>query len=239
VLTVMLESVDEYYRDHESLFLTLEWGFTIIFTIEYIVRLWVVRDRGKYATSFFGMVDLVSILPTYVELFFPGSHYLMVVRGLRLLRMFRVLKMAHHLGEANVLLNALRAARPKIMVFLFSILALVCLEGTIMYLLEQSANEGFSNIPQSVYWAIVTITTVGYGDIAPVTVAGKVMASIIMVTGFSIIAVPTGIVTSEIGRRSGLGAVEPSGQSRRCAECGTTRHLAGARHCHQCGGRLE
>ncbi len=235
VLVVMLESVESYRLAHQRWFRLLEWGFTIVFTIEYGVRLWVVRRKHRYAFSFFGIVDLLSILPTYVALVLSGTQYLMVIRILRLLRMFRVLKMAHHFSQANVLMNALRASNPKIAVFLFAVLTLVAIEGTLMYLVEGGSNPGFSSIPQAVYWAIVTITTVGYGDVAPFTVAGKVLASIIMLTGFSIIAVPTGIVTAEIGSR--LKSVPMD--DRECDQCGWQGHDAAANYCKHCGCRLD
>jgi len=234
VLVVMLESVDSLRDQHATAFLAAEWIFTAIFTLEYVVRLWIVRHPWRYARSFFGVVDLLAFLPGYLELLLAGSHYLMMLRVLRLLRMFRVLKMAHHMGEAGVLLNALQASRAKISVFLFSVLALVCVEGTVMYLLEESVNPGFRNIPQSIYWAIVTITTVGYGDVAPVTVLGKMMASVIMLTGFAILAVPTGVVTAELGRE--MARMRRTG--RACGECGWKDHDARALFCQQCGTRL-
>lgn len=234
VIAVMLESVDSLRSQHGGLFQILEWLFTLLFTAEYIVRLWVVRRPMRYVFSFFGIVDLLSVVPTYLELLFAGSHYLMIMRVLRLLRMFRVLKMAHHIGEAGVLLNALVASRAKISVFLFSVLALVCVEGTVMYLLEHAVNPGFHNIPQSIYWAIVTITTVGYGDVAPTTILGKMMASVIMLTGFAILAVPTGVVSAELGREMS----RHRRSLRRCAECGWDDHDTRARHCQQCGTKL-
>jgi len=235
VLTLMLESVDELRERHARLFVGLEWFLTVVFTLEYLTRLWSVRNRLRYATSFFGIVDLVSLLPSYIELLVPGAHYLMTLRVLRLLRMFRVLKMTEYLGEASILINALSASRRKIMVFLASILTMVLIEGTVMYVLERDANPDFANIPQSIYWAVVTITTVGYGDVAPVTILGKLMASVIMLTGFAIIAVPTGIMTYEIGQEIRQGR---SGK-RRCRECGWARHDARARFCQQCGTALE
>lgn len=234
VLVVILESVESLRKIHGPVFLAVEWAFTIIFTVEYLLRLWVVRRPWRYARSFFGIVDLLAFLPSYLELMLTGSHYLMILRVLRMLRMFRILKMANHIGEAGVLLNALRASRAKISVFLFTVMTLVCIEGTVMYLLENDANPDFQNIPQSIYWAIVTITTVGYGDISPVTVLGKMMASIIMLTGFAILAVPTGVVTAELGRemaRSRHG-------NRRCRECGWNEHDQRARFCQQCGTEL-
>lgn len=235
VLVVMLESVESLRGRHEVAFQVLEWAFTIIFTIEYALRLSVVRRPWRYARSFFGIVELVALLPSYLELFLDGTHYLMILRVLRLLRMFRVLKMAQHMGEAGVLVNALLASRAKIAVFLFGVLALVCVEGTVMYLLEHSVNVGFRNIPQAIYWAIVTITTVGYGDVAPVTVLGKLMASVIMLTGFAILAVPTGVVTVEMGRE-----ISRSGRRQvRCRECGWDDHDHRAVCCQQCGARLN
>jgi voltage-gated potassium channel len=232
---VMLESVERLSAEYQSAFKVFEWIFTLIFTIEYAVRILVVRRKSRYIFSFFGIVDLLSILPTYIALLLTGSQYLMVIRVLRLLRMFRVLKMARHIGEANVLLNALRASRPKIAVFLFGVMSLVCIEGTLMYLLEGDSNQGFNSIPQSIYWGIVTITTVGYGDATPVTVLGKVLASITMLTGFSIIAVPTGIVTAEIGRE----LAEVRMDRRRCSECGWEGHDPSANYCKHCGRKLD
>jgi voltage-gated potassium channel len=233
-LTVMLDSVDELREQYGTLFGTLEWVFTCLFTLEYLVRLWVVRRTWRYVFSFFGVVDVLTIVPAYVGLLIPSTNSFMVLRILRLLRMFRVLKMAEYLGEAGVLLNALSASRRKILIFFAAVLALVCIEGTIVYVIENDANPNFANIPQSIYWAIVTITTVGYGDIAPVTVLGKMMASVIMLTGFAIIAVPTGIVTSEIGRE-----LLAARARRRCRECGWDDHDARARHCQQCGVALQ
>ncbi len=232
---VMLESVASMRTAYGLAFLKLEWFFTLVFTAEYVVRLVVVRKKRRYALSFFGIVDLLSILPTYVAVFLTGTQYLMVIRILRLLRMFRVLKMAHHFGQANVLMNALRASAPKISVFLFFILTLVSLEGTLMYLVEGSTNPGFSSIPQSIYWAIVTITTVGYGDVAPLTVVGKILSSIIMLSGFAIIAVPAGIVTAEIGRENL--AVHVDG--RKCGQCGWTGHDPAANFCKHCGCKMQ
>jgi len=234
VLVVMLESVDSLRAEHERLFRVAEWSFTLIFTVEYLTRLAVVRDPWRYARSFFGVIDLLSFLPTYLELVVADTHYLMILRVLRMLRMFRVLKMAHHIGEAGVLINALRASRAKIAVFLFSVIAFVCVEGTVMYLLEHNANPGFRNIPQSIYWAIVTLTTVGYGDVAPITVAGKLMACVIMLTGFAIIAVPTGVVTAELGRE----ITRVRRREVRCPECGWDDHDVRAQCCQQCGARL-
>lgn len=233
VLTVILESVEGLPADFDRLLVGAEWAFTLAFTVEYVLRLWVVRGRWKYATSFFGIVDLVSILPFWLELLVPDAHYFLAVRILRLIRMFRILKMVEYVEEASVLLAALRASRRKVMVFFIFMLSLVCVEGTAIYVLEHEANSGFVNIPQSIYWAIVTITTVGYGDISPVTVGGKIMASIIMLSGFTIIAVPTGIVSSELTRGDRAASLRKA-----CRECGTRQHIPGAIYCHQCSQPL-
>ena len=234
ILVVMLESVEPLRARHQTAFTVVEWTVTLVFTLEYVIRLWVVRRPWSYAGSFFGVVDLLAFLPSYLELFLAGTHYLMVLRVLRLLRMFRILKMAQYMGEAGVIVNALIASRAKILVFLFSVMALVCVEGTVMYLLEHNANPGFRNIPQAIYWAIVTITTVGYGDVSPVTVLGKMMASVIMLTGFAILAVPTGVVTAELGREM----ARSRRSNVRCRECGWEDHDSRARHCQQCGTLL-
>jgi voltage-gated potassium channel len=233
-LVVMLESVGSIRTEYRHALRIAEWTFTVIFTIEYVLRLWVVRHPWKYARSFFGIVDLLAILPSYLELIVPDTHYLLVLRILRMLRMFRVLKMAKHLAEAGVLLAAIRASREKIFVFFASVLVIVCVEGTIVYVLENDVNPDFHSIPQAIYWAIVTITTVGYGDVAPVTVLGKVMASIIMLTGFAIIAVPTGVVTVELNREMRKGRTG----DRRCKECGWDAHDTCALYCQQCGTKL-
>ncbi|MEM6916864.1 MAG: ion transporter, partial [Verrucomicrobiota bacterium] len=188
--------------------------------------------------SFFGIVDLVSILPTYLMLLLPeaGVHYIVVVRVLRLLRIFRVLKMARHIGEANLLVNAFRTSAPKITVFIFFVVAVTMILGTMMYVVEGiiSGNEGFSSVPQSIYWAIVTISTVGYGDVTPVTVVGKFLATIIILTGYGIIAVPTGIVTAELNMN--MAKIHPD--KRQCKECGHFGHDSKARFCKMCGTEL-
>jgi voltage-gated potassium channel len=231
---VMVESVGSIRAEYRQALRIAEWTFTIIFTIEYVLRLWVVQNPWRYARSFFGIVDLLAILPSYLELIVPDTHYLLVLRILRMLRMFRVLKMAKHMTEAGVLLAAIRSSREKIFVFFASVLVIVCVEGTIVYVLENDVNPDFHSIPQAIYWAIVTITTVGYGDIAPVTVLGKVMASIIMLTGFAIIAVPTGVVTVELNREMRKGRTG----DRRCKGCGWDVHDTRALYCQQCGTKL-
>jgi len=234
VFTIVIESVESIRQSYGPFLIFLEWLFTIVFTIEYGLRLWIVRRKLRYARSFFGMVDLLSILPSWLELVIPDAHYLMALRVLRLMRMFRILKMAEHLEEASVLVTALRASRRKIFVFMLFIISLVCVEGTIMYVIEHEAKSGFNSIPEAIYWAIVTITTVGYGDISPVTVAGKMMASLIMLTGFAIIAVPTGIVSSELNRETKTYLCD----QRCCPECGLRGHPPTAIYCHHCSQPL-
>ncbi len=230
VVVVMLDSVNRFHMRLDALFTLLEWIFTILFTIEYLARLYCVERPLKYATSFFGVVDLLAILPTYVSLIFPGSHYLAVIRVLRVLRIFRVLKLVQYLGEARLLMQALRASRRKITVFLFTVLTLVVILGSMMYIIEGEEN-GFTSIPRSIYWAIVTLTTVGYGDISPRTPLGQALSSLVMILGYSIIAVPTGIVTVEVARADK--------QTRKCPGCGASGHDADARYCKYCGTQLD
>jgi len=233
VVAVMLDSVDGVRASFGGWLRVLEWFFTVAFTIEYILRLACVRSKTNYARSFFGIVDLLSILPTYISVFFPGSHSLLVIRALRLLRIFRVFKLAHFLGEANLLLTALRASRPKVIVFIGTVLVLDLILGSTMYLIEGAAS-GFTSIPRSVYWAIVTMTTVGYGDIAPQTVLGQAIAAAAMILGYSILAVPTGIVTSELFEA----ARHSKPTTRVCASCLSEGHTADARYCKDCGMQM-
>jgi voltage-gated potassium channel len=231
-LTVMLESVQTISASYGTVLRAAEWGFTIVFTVEYFLRLTSVTRPSKYATSFFGVVDLVAIVPTYLSLIIPGGQALLAVRALRLLRIFRVLKLAHHLEGARVLWRALRASRYKITVFLATIITLVTILGSLIYLVE-GAEHGFTSIPLSMYWAIVTLTTVGYGDIAPQTVWGQALASVIMIIGYAIIAVPTGIITVELSRVSR----EPI-STQACPHCSAEGHDPDAVHCKLCGGTL-
>ncbi len=233
VIVVMLESVASIRLEHGTLLRTLEWLFTILFTVEYGLRLWCSPRRTRYAWSFFGMVDLVAILPTYLSLVLPGGQALLSVRALRLLRVFRVLKLAHHVKESRVLMRALRQSREKITVFVAAVLTLVVIMGSLMYLIEGAAH-GFTSIPRSVYWAIVTLTTVGYGDIAPQTNVGQALAAVIMIMGYAIIAVPTGIVTVELGNVQRQAATE-----RPCPACGLADHDRDAAYCKRCGRELE
>ncbi|MEQ8925038.1 MAG: ion transporter, partial [Fulvivirga sp.] len=197
VLAVMLESVDHIKSDYGDLLYQIEWGFTILFSMEYIARIYVSERPKKYIFSFFGVIDLLSILPTFIGLFAAGAHSLLIIRSIRLLRVFRVLKMVRYLGEASSLMKALNASRAKIIVFIGAVFSLTVILGTIMYLIEGGEN-GFTSIPRSIYWAVVTLTTVGYGDIAPGTTLGQIVATAIMILGYGIIAVPTGIVSAEI-----------------------------------------
>jgi len=236
VTAVVLESVPEIAARHGGALFAAEVAFTALFTVEYVVRLLCVRRPLRYATSFFGVVDLLAILPTYAALFFPGTQGLLVIRALRVLRMFRVLKMGQYLSEAGLLKAALRRSRPKITVFLVTVLTTVLIVGALMHLVEGPAH-GFRDIPTGVYWAIVTLTTVGYGDISPKTGLGRFIASTVMILGYGIIAVPTGIVTSELVR--GGGELPRVGPPRRCPGCGAAGHDADARHCKHCGAGLE
>ena len=233
VLTVMVDSSRVVSDRYSNALRVAEWGFTILFTIEYVARLLAVRRPLRYALSFFGIVDLLALLPSYVSLLLPTGRYLLVVRVLRLLRIFRVLKLGKFLSEGAVLSQALRASRHKIFVFLTTVLTLVVLIGAVMYVVEGEAN-GFTSIPTSMYWAIVTLTTVGYGDVAPQTPLGKFLASLVMIIGYGIIAVPTGIVTSELAQASR----DASLKQQACPACGAHGHFHDAVFCRKCGGPL-
>ncbi len=231
VVLVMMESVKEISENYQSLFNIMEWFFTTLFTLEYIARISATPNPRKYITSFMGIVDLVSLIPSYLGLFITGSESLKVIRSIRLVRVFRVLKLTHFMGGANQLGNALYSSRHKIVVFLGSVVCVTVIMGTIMYMVE-GPEHGFTSIPRGIYWAIVTITTVGYGDIAPHTVFGQSMASALMIMGYAIIAVPTGIVTSEIINAKKDSAIK-------CTNCGTWITLDQAHFCHNCGIHLE
>ena len=230
---VMLESIESVRMVYESVFRHAEWLFTAAFTAEYIVRLAIVKKPLRYAGSFLGVVDFLAVLPAYLSLLVLNTTYLRVIRAIRLLRIFRVFKLGHYITEGNLIVQALKAARPKITVFLGGVGVLVLIMGTIMYMIEGAAS-GFTSIPRSIYWAIVTITTVGYGDISPVTVPGQILASVIMVMGYSIIAVPTGLVTAEIGRLRSI----PS-KKRVCPGCKSGTHDSDAVFCKICGFALN
>ncbi len=233
VATVMLDSVAAIHAEYGSWLRACEWCFTLLFSVEYIFRLICVGRPVRYALSFFGVVDLLAILPTYLSLFVFGSRYLSVVRVLRVLRIFRVLKLAHHTKEASVLKRALVASHRKILVFLFVVMTLVVIIGSLMYLIEGSSH-GFTSIPQSVYWAIVTLTTVGYGDISPQTGWGQFLAAIVMILGYSIIAVPTGIVTVEWAQTDR----QKKTNTQACPSCSAEGHDNDAAYCKHCGAKL-
>ena len=234
VITVMLESVQSINDQYAWLFEILEWIFTIFFTIEYILRLYCVYRPIKYALSFFGIVDLISILPTYISFLFPEARALAAVRAMRIFRVFRIFKLAHFIKEGYIIASAMRASMPKITVFLVFIVLCVTVMGSIMYLVEGGANSAFDSIPRSIYWAIVTLTTVGYGDISPTTPFGQFLAAAIMIMGYVVIAVPTGIVSAEIA--SGEHEQHNSQSCRFCAQEG---HDDDAVHCKYCGEVLH
>ena len=233
VILVTMESVAEIEQDYGDWLRISEWIITGLFTVEYMVRLYCVPSPIRYARSFFGVVDLLSVLPSYLSLLLPGSQSLLVIRALRLLRIFRVFKVARFLTETNVLVTALHSSLPKVIVFMGTLLIGVIIMGSIMYLIEGEAG-GFTSIPVSVYWAVVTMTTVGYGDIAPVTAPGQVVAAIAMLMGYSIIAVPTGIVSAELVRAS-----RRPHNTRVCNACFSEGHADGARFCRDCGAELS
>lgn len=233
VATVVLESVREVREQYGALLHALEWVFTLLFTVEYGLRLLSVRRPLRYATSFFGVVDLLAIVPTYLSIFVPGSHYLLVIRILRLLRVFRLLKLSEYVTEADILRRALRASSRKISVFISAVVLLVVIIGALMYVIEGEAN-GFTSIPRSIYWAIVTLTTVGYGDLSPRTALGQMVASIVMIIGYGIIAVPTGIVSVELAQA--VREKKVTGQS--CPSCAAEGHDADAICCKYCGEQL-
>ncbi|MCU4154812.1 ion transporter [Carboxylicivirga sp. A043] len=234
IVIVMVESDDTILPNHTGWLVMAEWMVTIIFTFEYFLRIWIVEKPRKYIFSFFGIIDLLAILPTYLGLLVGGTQMLIVVRALRLVRIFRVLKLTRYVKEASDLWTALVTSRNKIGVFLFVVLILVTILGTVMYIVENPYNEGFRSIPRSLYWAIVTLTTVGYGDIAPVTVLGKFIAGFIMITGYAILAVPTGIVTSELVKES-----RKPVNTRVCPSCLEEGHDNEAAYCKYCGESLE
>ena len=232
VTAVILESVPSIDADYHVPLRVTEWVFTVLFTIEYVLRLLCVRRPTRYARSFFGVVDLLSIIPTYLSVLVPGSQELLVIRGLRLLRIFRVLKLGRYLGEAEALKDALYASSAKIIVFIATVLTSVVIMGSTMHLIE-GPESGFVDIPHGIYWAIVTITTVGFGDITPVTVPGKFVASIIMIFGYSMIIVPTGIISAEFTANR-----EQQAPTEACPHCMKMGHRRGARFCDRCGGAL-
>lgn len=232
VLAVVLESVSRIEAMYGNVLRTVEWFFTILFTVEYVSRLFCITRPLRYATSFFGIIDLLAIVPTYLSLLVPGSHYLLVIRTLRVLRVFRVLKLVQYLHEAQTLSRALVASRRKIVVFLFTVLIMVIIIGALMYMIE-GEKHGFTSIPRSIYWAIVTLTTVGYGDIAPRTPVGQILAAIVMILGYGIIAVPTGIVSVEMAR-----VQQQDVSTQACPACAAEGHDTDAIYCKYCGSSL-
>ena len=232
VLAVLLDSVATLHDAYGRYFLAVEWFFTVIFTLEYVTRLWCIQDTARYARSFYGVVDLLGIIPTYLSLLVADTQYLLVIRILRVLRVFRVLRMVRYVGEAELLTQALIASRRKITVFISSVLALVVIFGSFMYLIEGEAN-GFTSIPRSIYWAVITLTTVGYGDLTPHTPLGQAVATLVMIMGYGIIAVPTGIVTLELSE-----AHKRAANTRTCPVCAVEGHVREATYCWRCGAHL-
>ncbi len=235
VILVMLESVESLDNKYHNFFDQAEWAITILFSIEYFLRIITINKPSKYIFSFYGIIDLLSTVPKYLSFFLTGYHALVAVRALRLLRVFRILKVTRYLGEARGLSSALKASRAKIAVFLFAVIILSFIMGTLMYLVE-GAESGFTSIPVSVYWCIVTLTTVGFGDIAPITPFGQLIATFIMVMGYGIIAVPTGIVTAEYSNTS---KPKTPINTQSCANCNESKHSDAAKFCHQCGYHLH
>ena len=233
VFAVILDSVSSIHSAYGNLLYSLEWVFTALFTVEYVLRLLCARHAGRYARSFFGVVDMLAILPTYLSLLFPGSQALLVIRIVRVLRVFRVMKLVQYIGEAELLMAAMKASGRKITVFLVTVLALCVVFGSLVYMVEGDAN-GFTSIPRSIYWAIVTLTTVGYGDISPQTNLGQAVAASIMMLGYAIIAVPTGIVTVELGL-----AHSRLSDRLNCPQCQGAGHDRDALHCKSCGASLD
>lgn len=231
VMIVMVESVPEWRSEHETQLYYLEWAFTILFSIEYVLRIWISPKPLKYITSWWGIIDLISIIPTFITPFVSGYASFRVVRAFRLLRIFRILKLSRFTSESQALAHSLKASYYKIMVFLFFVVMLMILTGTVMYVLEGGQN-GFDSIPASIYWAITTTTTVGYGDITPVTVMGKMLASLMMITGYAIIAVPTGLITVEMSRYK-----DDDQKDNQCDHCGHDNPF-GSVYCNQCGEEM-
>ena len=232
VLAVVLDSIGWIHSDYGNWLFGLEWGFTALFSLEYCLRIYSSPRPLRYIFSFYGLVDLLSIVPSYLALIFPGASYWLVIRLLRVLRIFRVFKLVRYLTEANLLLRSIYATRRKVLVFFLVVLIISIIFGSLMFLVEGPEN-GFTSIPRSIYWTNVTITTVGYGDITPQTVFGQIIATMAMLTGYSIIAIPTGIFTAEIAREMGS-----QSNNRQCNVCGRNGHHLDAEYCHQCGVSL-
>ncbi|SFS35260.1 ion transporter [Lutibacter maritimus] len=233
IILVMLESIESINKNYHNFLNIAEWIITILFTIEYVLRIFTIKKPSSYIFSFYGIIDLLATIPKYISLIFVGTHALIALRALRLLRVFRILKLARYLGASKILTTALKASRIKIIVFLLTVLVLTIILGTIMYLVEGPRN-GFTSIPYSMYWSIVTLTTVGYGDISPQTPLGQFIASIVMILGYGIIAVPTGIVSSEMAKIDNV----PK-NTQHCANCGSDKHLDNSSFCSNCGEKLN
>ncbi|WP_298238165.1 ion transporter [uncultured Algibacter sp.] len=236
IIFVMLESIEEIDNKYHTLLNTAEWAITILFSIEYIARIIAVKKPSKYIFSFYGVIDLLSTIPKYLSFFLVGSHSLVALRALRLLRVFRILKLTRYIGESTNLIRALKLSRAKIILFMMFVFILCVILGTVMYLVESGQDSGFTSIPRSVYWAIVTLTTVGYGDIAPATALGQLIASVIMLMGYAIIAVPTGIVSAEMVRTNKR-SIETNTQT--CQYCMARKHRDNAKYCYNCGELLN
>ncbi len=233
VIAVFLDSVGELHAEYGNELYIAEWIFTVLFSIEYFLRIYTVRRKWKYIFSFYGIIDFLAILPTYISLLVSGTQFLLVIRILRLLRVFRILKLDRFVGASGYLMESLKSSRHKIFVFLSTVMSIVVIMGALMYLIEGPAN-GFSSIPKSIYWAIVTLTTVGYGDIAPQTFWGQALASLIMILGYAIIAVPTGIITVEMTKNKEQGSL-----IRNCTNCGKMIRDEEALYCSHCGSPLK
>jgi voltage-gated potassium channel len=235
VLVVMLDSVNHIHARFGILLGLLEWIFTIIFTVEYLLRIYSSAHPIKYVTSFFGVIDLVTVLPTYIGIFVPGAHTFLVLRILRVFRIFRLLRLVNMTRAGSTIVKALDASKEKIIIFMIFVLLLVVLMGSVLYLVEAGADSGFTSIPRSVYWAIITLTTVGYGDIAPATWLGQLIAAMVMIIGYSVIAVPTGIVSAEFvkeNKKTKIDKVE-------CQRCGKEEHEPSSRFCNRCGEKMK
>lgn len=240
IVVVMLETVEGFDHKYHKEIVTIEWLFTAVFSVEYIIRLISVKKPIKYAISYYGIVDLLSVLPTYLGFFIVGNQGFLLIRSLRLLRVFRILKLVRFSNASTTIRKAMLAARYKIIVFMIFIVTLITLIGSAMYLIESPTNNDFSSIPKSIYWAIVTLTTVGFGDITPQTAFGQFLASIIMILGYGIIAVPTGIVTSEFAKEhQKQQLLEHDNLNRACINCGVENHQRKARFCYRCGHDLD
>lgn len=233
VAAVILDSIEFWQQRYATELYIIEWFFTLMFTTEYIVRIYCSPNPRAYVTSFYGIVDLAAILPTYISLLFPTASLLLIIRLLRVLRIFRVLKLLQYSGEANILMRSMFMARRKIFVFLFSVMILVTIFGSLMYVIEGPI-FGFTSIPRSIYWAIVTVTTVGYGDITPQTVLGQMIAALTMLTGYAIIAVPTGIISAEL-----MTEMQKERSNTRCSNCERSDHETDAHFCRHCGTALK